>query len=155
MSIERARALGIEPCPMCGSGDVRWRKRRWTDVARTWMLFALEFPFRLLSRTSRPTYTPVADSHIPNPTAMRPRDAELAAADLKSRTYWRHRDNYEDTIGLATAARFWKCSACGGKGSDFRELDNVLASRRRMVDLEDALPEEFAHGQPPLDRDGL
>jgi hypothetical protein len=86
---------------------------------------------------------------------MRPRDTELVQADVRSHTYWAHRDNYDDTIGLATAKRFWKCAACGRKGSVFEGLDATLESRRMIADLEDSLPEEFAHGQPPLDRDGL
>ena len=43
MNANLASAKGIEPCPMCGSDQVRWRKRRPTDFVLTSMRWVAEF----------------------------------------------------------------------------------------------------------------
>ena len=97
-------AKGIEPCPMCASADVRWRRRRPTDFVFTW---------------ARWTYEMIASgngSQARRDLAMRESslggDTSLARSEMQNEVR-------ESNTGHRTPKRFWKCSACRNKGYVF------------------------------------
>jgi predicted RNA-binding Zn-ribbon protein involved in translation (DUF1610 family) len=110
-----AAAKGIEPCPMCGSSDVRWRRRGPTDFALTWLrwwveLFASFFQVQARS-VRRSSQARAFDATTAHTQVIRIEYGTGAGEPI--------REFYEATTGHKTPKRFWRCSSCKQKGHVF------------------------------------
>jgi hypothetical protein len=150
-----AAAKGIDPCPMCGSADVRWRRRRWFDVARTWLGSLAEHAlhFVLSKSTTRATIPGArssAPSYFPDPKTERMIDNANRVAH-----YGKSRELYESELSFVTAARFWRCRTCKREGHMFADPEGMLDFRESLVEMEDEIAAEWGAAHNPIDRDGL
>ena len=102
-----ASAKGIEPCPACGSDQVRWRKRRPTDFLLTWMRSLVEWFWAGIRGQGRAQHrnTTLAEYGYIDTSEY---DAPEVQAELQ-----------EATSGHKTPQRFWHCKACGREGHVF------------------------------------
>ncbi len=98
MSANIAAAKGIEPCPMCGSDQVKWRKRRPTDFVLTWMRWFVELVGSLIASDRRQMERIWMPDH--------------AREDMQS-------EMREAATGHKTPRRFWRCTACHREGHVF------------------------------------
>lgn len=155
MSASIAAAKGIDPCPMCGSDQVRWQNRRWYDVVRTWIRFAAESIIHPLlggqtSRASIPGAVGEPSTDLPDmrtDRAIRNHSLEL--------NYAVTREVYEAHVAGETARAFWRCKTCGRKGEQFANAAQLLALRETVVKIEDQISGEMGVAHNPVDRDGL
>jgi hypothetical protein len=111
MSANLAAAKGIEPCPMCGSDQVRWRKRRPTDFVLTWGRWCVEL---------------IASMFASGQLRQQHREHHSLQNDLNStiyedfaRTRDTAREQREANTGHRTPKRFWRCKACNREGHVF------------------------------------
>jgi hypothetical protein len=107
MSANIAAAKGIEPCPMCGSDRVRWRKRRPTDFVLTWLRSAVEWFWagvRGQARVHQRQSLLVEEGYVDISRA----DVPDVAEEIR-----------ESNTGHKTPGRFWRCSACNREGHVF------------------------------------
>ena len=109
MSIERARALGIEPCPMCGSGDVRWRTPRAYDVVFGWGRGAVE---GLLATAGIGRYRP----------------NDRVAVRLYPHHFEHEKPAHDETAAGPGSARLLRCRSCGASGRYLRLPEEIAAS---------------------------
>jgi hypothetical protein len=107
MSANLAAAKGIEPCPMCGSDQVRWRKRRPTDFVLNTMRAFVEWLWSGLSFQARVRYrqNPLIEQGYVDPSTA---DVPEVALDAR-----------EASTGHRTPRRFWRCKACNREGHVF------------------------------------
>jgi hypothetical protein len=150
-----AAANGIDPCPMCGSSGVRWRRRRWYDVVRTWLASLAEHAVHfVLSKSTTSATIPGARSsgptYIPDPKTERMIDNANKVAH-----YGKSREIYESELSFVTAARFWRCSACKREGHVFADPEGMVDFRESLVEMEDEIVAQGGAAHNPIDRDGL
>jgi hypothetical protein len=143
-------AAADEPCPMCGSGEVRWRKRRWHDVVRTqarWfvetMLHSITGGGRTMSGGRVGWFRGAGDQM---------RDPRQHLAEER---YLRSKAAFDSRISSKTPARFWACASCGREGHEFDGLTSMLEGREAIAEHEDALRAQGGTVVHPVDRDGL
>src|SRR5262245_829495 len=98
MNANIATAKGIDPCPMCGSDDIRWRKRRPTDFVLTWMRWFVELIASAFGSDERR----IERVWLP----------ERGRAEMRT-------EIREANTGLKTPRRFWRCKACRREGHLF------------------------------------
>ncbi|MDE3094742.1 MAG: hypothetical protein KGK07_01925 [Chloroflexota bacterium] len=127
MTMLDSRAFEPKPCPLCDSTNVRWRRRRFYDVIRTYLRYIAD---RVVGAAFGGTRTTI----IGPAYSDRASDARLASIE-----YREERNIYEDRVGTMTAPLFWKCPDCGRKGQVFDHLDGVLGERERLAGLEDRI----------------
>jgi hypothetical protein len=108
----------VEPCPMCGSREVRWRQRRWYDVLRTWLRWLVEAVLSAFGGGRKSSYSPV----IGDPQGYS-YEAQVAAFDHR----W----------SIQTPRSFWRCSDCRRRGYVFDPLDG--SEHRNVLEREDAI----------------
>jgi hypothetical protein len=118
---------------MCGSGDVRWRGRRWYDVVHTWLRGTVEWVVHSVFTSRNRAW---GDSRRP-----------------EVYQYRHERSIYDENASFQTARRFWNCHACSREGAVFDDLQDD--ARRRLVALEDELQEQVGGPLDPIDRDGV
>jgi hypothetical protein len=116
---------GVDPCPNCGSENVRWRTRRWYDVVFTYLRYAMDLTAGTLFGAGR-------TSTVAGPVSER-----AARAHLDATQYRIERGVYEDRAGTMTARRFWKCRECRQKGQVFDGVERVTRARERLGELEE------------------
>ncbi len=92
--------MQVNPCPICGSRNVRWRARRWSDFVLTFLAYLANMSW-LSGSSLRWGYRDVG--------------GEVRQQVVEERT------------GLKTARYFWKCPDCRNKGSIFEEPPPDLA----------------------------
>ena len=149
-----------EPCPKCGSEDVRWRRRTARDVVLTALRSNVE---RLLHPVFGSSTRPVdigsaADLVYGSSSTDRVFDDDQYAVQVLSEEYRRVRMAYDDKVSSTTASRFWKCSDCGqcGEVLDDEDLERALGPvRADLVRLEDELAAKGAIVSNPVDRSGI
>ena len=125
-----------EPCPDCGSNDVRWRRRRFYDVLLTYLRYLVDS-----IATTGATKSSVPGSILSD---------RANRARVVAHQYREARKLYEDRVGTKTASRFWKCRACGHRGQVFDDLDKVLAERQRLAGFEDTISGSMGSVNDPL-----
>ena len=103
----------VDPCPNCGSTNVRWRRRRFSDVVLTHARYLADLVVSTLFGTGQ--------TRIAGSSGSR----SAGRANLQAVAYSESRQFYESRMGTKTAARFWKCPDCHKKGQIF---DNVRGS---------------------------
>jgi hypothetical protein len=148
----------VEPCPMCGSREVRWRPRRLYDFVFTWFRYVVETVLQAVGFGRLGPQTlggasgsmPVCDHRIPNPRPGR----HIDDIHLEMQ-YSRLRQMYELNTGTATANRYWKCRSCRRRGQVFDGLADLVRPLGELTRMEDAMT--LRHGAPsnPVDRDAI
>jgi hypothetical protein len=126
-----ARIGQADPCPMCGSADVRWRGRRWYDVPLTWVRFIVVGPIEFVFAPKKRSFGGIGHT----------------GEDL---TYDAAREAYDDRMATATARRFWKCRACRNKGQVFADVG--AEQLEHLESIEDALAENKGGVERPVGR---
>ncbi len=94
----------VNPCPICGSRNVRWRARRWYDRIFTLVAYLVN-ALSLSGLSSRRQYGG---------------DGIDVAAGVREQVV-------QDRTGLKTARCFWRCPDCGNSGAIFDEPPPDLA----------------------------
>ena len=113
MKANIAAAKGIEPCPMCGSDEVRWRKRRPTDFVLTWMRWSVELAWSMVSSQSRANRLQAAHDRVSYDGGFAlQQEHMLNQSDVTS-------EIREANSGHKTPKRFWRCKACNREGHVF------------------------------------
>lgn len=89
-----------EPCPECGSENVRWRGRRWYDVPLNFLRYLVEAFFHALGfgGKSSSDYAPEFGEAL------------------------QHQKMYDDRMSAQTPRRFWRCPSCKQRGEIFDDL---------------------------------
>lgn len=126
-----------DPCPSCGSLNVRWRRRRLYDIVFTYLRYLLDAAFGGGEQTT------TLDSAY-SPEGIKDR--------LRAAQYREERGTYEARVGTTTASSFWKCPECGQRGQIFDTLDHLLTERKRLVQTEEQIDENLGavtHGLGP------
>ena len=113
-----------EPCPNCGSHDVRWRKRRWNDVLFTWLRYGVESILGIFTGPprSRSVYLPESERRV--------EDGGGGMYDLGATRmhYGAARRAQDERMALATARWFWRCRACKQHGETFDAMESDAAA---------------------------
>ena len=65
------------------------------------------------------------------------------------------RDIYEFNTGMAVARTYWKCRECKQRGQEFDNLEQLLAPRAQISEIEDGIAARHGAVSYPVDRDGL
>jgi hypothetical protein len=92
-----------DPCPNCGSQDVRWRGRRWYDIPLNFLRYIVEALLHTLGFGSK------------SPSQYAPEFREAL----------QHEKLYDDRMSAQTPRRFWKCPACKQRGEVFDDLGEL------------------------------
>jgi rubrerythrin len=106
-----ARTGQPEPCPMCGSADVRWRRRRWYDGARNGMRYSIEAVLSTVFRQR--SVTGMRDVDVWQERNQALMDAHRIKA-------------HDHALSSKTADRFWRCRACKREGHVFHDAVSML-----------------------------
>jgi hypothetical protein len=93
----------FDPCPNCGSEDVRWRGRRWYDVPLNFLRYIVEALLHTLGFGSK------------SPSQYAPEFREAL----------QHEKLYDDRMSAQTPRRFWRCPSCKQRGQVFDDLDEL------------------------------
>ena len=101
------------PCPNCGSGNVRWRRRRFYDVILTYARYLADVVVSTLFGMGQ-TRIAGGGSH------------SAGRANLQALAYSESRQFYESRMGTKTASRFWRCPDCRKKGQVFDRLRGAV-----------------------------
>lgn len=106
-----------DPCPNCGSEDVRWRARRIYDVPLNFLRYLVEAFLHALGFGSK------------SPSQYAPEFSQ----------YLVQRKIYDDRFSAQTPRRFWRCPACKQRGQAFDDLGEhdrsaLCASHDRAMD---------------------
>lgn len=94
--------MQVNPCPICGSFNVRWRRRQWYDGIFTLLAYLVNTFWLVVMPSRRPT------AHV---------ESRVAEEVL------------EDRVGPKTARYFWRCPDWRNSGSIFDEPPPDLALR--------------------------
>ncbi len=86
-------------CPDCGSAEAIWRRRRWYNVALSWL--------RFLSFVDQVGYTPT-----PKSDATGEFEHDWPRQGLEMQADWIDEQRRE----LAMPSWYWRCKACGHTG---------------------------------------
>jgi len=155
-----ARTGRVEPCPNCGSRDVRWRGRRWYDFVLTYARFSVEAMLRVVGFGRMGPSTP-GGAAAENANGYCEQAVPLVTTgsmidDVNSEIHYEQlREYYEVNAGTAVARRYWKCRACKQRGQVFDHVERLLAPRARVAELEDGIARRPGGVSYPVDRDGI
>jgi len=107
------KAAIAEPCPSCGSKNIRWRRPRPLDVPLTWASFLVDYAF---GGAGHDQATAIGGPGMYGDTAT-------------SKAYGELRERFEIKVGLKVADAFWKCPDCRKSGgvSDLAALGGDVA----------------------------
>ena len=133
-----------DPCPVCGSTNVRWRGRRFYDIPFNFFRFLAVGALGGLIGTSGASTSPrIGVTGIDN--------------RLATHAYQKERELYEARADSATPRRFWKCLDCKQHGEDFGSLaEDTFALRRDLAAKEDSIVQDRLGGAAsPINRSGI
>lgn len=130
-----------DPCPNCGSHNVRWRRRRFSDVILTYLRYFID---TMAGTVFGAGGTSVAGSSV---------SERATEARVEGMEYKEARRIYEDRAGTATANRFWKCHDCHQKGQVFDHIDTILSDRERLVGMEGDIEQNLGAVIDPIGSD--
>ena len=108
------------PCPSCGSTNVRWRRRRVSDVVLTHARYLADLVLSTLFGMGQ-TRIAGGGSHA------------AGRANLQALAYSESRQFYESRMGTKTASRFWKCPDCRKKGQVFGAIGSTVSLDGTLV----------------------
>jgi hypothetical protein len=118
----------FEPCPRCGSEDVRWRGRRWYDVINNNLRGFIEWGVAMLFRPRRDSLS------YPIPTS---RADELRLAAIESDALL---NAHEYNTAFMTPRRYWKCRACRQRGEVYDDvLEQVMRERAMLGGIDERM----------------
>jgi hypothetical protein len=137
---------------MCGSHDVRWRRRWWYDAVRNELRF---WCGRVLGGTfGNPGVATHSETGF-GATSLNDRRMQVGhnddvAALHAEQQFVLEREFYDARIATTTPTLFWKCRGCRRKGHVFESPTNLLKGSERLAELEG----RSLLGADPLTRSG-
>lgn len=116
--------IASDPCPNCGSSDIRWRRRRIYDVVLTWIRYALD---SALGTFFDPTGSSLP-THVGGASSEEISGANWAGSRPDVFRYPAKRQSFEERVGTLTAVRFWKCRTCRKRGEVFEDPTDLIGT---------------------------